>query len=125
MHSTCLVIVCSDLNVMHKIITQKSGLQHKLLKLTCKLKSYLQTIFLLLKFINSLGKLLTISCTLNLPDSLSLDEDWIRFSSGCLVLGFLGVGDADFDFNFPATLLFSEKFCFCDLDVDNIKAESF
>ena len=65
---------------------------------------------------------LTISCTLNFPDSLSLVEDWIRFSSDCFLLGFLAVGDADFDFNFSA-VPGSGKFCFRDLDVENIKAD--
>ena len=64
---------------------------------------------------------LTISCTLNFPDSLSLVEDWIRFSSDCFLLGFLTVDDADFDFNF-SVVPGSGKFCFRDLDVDNIKA---
>lgn len=80
-------------------------------------KSVAQTLF-------TRNTALTISCTPNFPDSLSLVEDWIRFSSVCFLLGFLWVGDADFDFNFSA-VLFSEKLCFCDLDEDNIKAECF
>ena len=66
---------------------------------------------------------LTISCTLNFPDSLSFVEDWIRFSCDGSLLGFLRVGDADFDFNL--SFFFSGKFCLCDLDADSIKAKCF
>lgn len=73
---------------------------------------------------NTVQEILTISCTLNFPDSLSFVEDWIRFSCDCSLVGFLRVGDADFDF-INLSFFFSEKFCFCDLDVDSIKAECF
>lgn len=66
---------------------------------------------------NGVQEILTISCTLNCPDSLSFVEDWIRFSCDGSLLGFLSVGDAD--------LFFAEKNCFCVLDEDSIKAERF
>ena len=66
---------------------------------------------------NGVQEILTISCTLNCPDSLSFVEDWIRFSCDGSLLGFLRVGDAD--------LFFAEKYCFCVLDEDSIKAECF
>jgi len=87
-----------------------------------KIEYHLSLLSVKLNFTNlsTAKEILTISCTLNFPDSLSLVEDWIRFSLDCSLVDFLRVGDADFDFNL--SLFFSEKNCFWDLAVDSIKA---